>query len=66
MLLIAFRTWVVRGAPLTEACPTNTGDIEKCLQPVIPVCKDRNIYCKLPPTVSIGLMSYHNIYISNV
>ena len=46
-----FRAWEIREAPIGSTCAGNTADVEKCLQPVIPVCKDMNNYCSDPPVV---------------
>ena len=37
--------------PVGESCSGNTGDLEKCEQPVIKECVDRNKYCTGPPVV---------------
>ena len=47
------RQWEIRGAPVGGTCSGNTAQVEKCYEPVIPVCKDRNIYCSEPPSVSL-------------
>ena len=44
-----YRAWEILYGPLKGSCPTNTGTMEKCDQPVIPSCIDRNKYCTLPP-----------------
>ncbi len=37
------------GSPIGGSCIGNTGNAEKCDQPVIPSCVDRNFYCSTPP-----------------
>ena len=41
----------MRGAPIKGTCEGNHDTVEKCFQPKLPVCKDRNKYCSLPPEV---------------
>ena len=45
-----FSQWKIVNSPVGESCPGNTGTVEKCAQPVIPNCVDRNVYCTLPPS----------------
>ena len=47
-----FRQWEMRDAPIGGTCSGNTGTIEKCYEPIVPVCKDMNKYCSIPPEVS--------------
>jgi hypothetical protein len=41
-------------SPLGGSCTGNTDPYEHCLQPVIPPCVDRNVYCSLPPAAPAG------------
>ena len=53
LTFISTRQWEIRGAALGESCAGNHLTVEKCSQPIIPVCKDKNVYCSDPPPVSI-------------
>ena len=37
------------GAPLGGSCSQDGESVEKCLQPTLPKCVDRNTYCTPPP-----------------
>ena len=41
--------WKVDGAPLGGSCSKDGESVEKCLQPTLPKCVDRNTYCTPPP-----------------
>ena len=40
-------------SPIGESCIGNTGIVEKCDQPVLKACVDRNKYCEQPPQTPI-------------
>ena len=46
------RKWVISGGPIGETCEGATGTEERCLEPVIPDCVDKNPYCSYPPLAS--------------
>ena len=51
-LKVVYDNGTVQGTvPVGESCTGNTGDLEKCERPEIPVCVDRNKYCTGPPVV---------------
>jgi hypothetical protein len=43
--------WQITNSPIGGSCTGNTGTVEKCAQPVIPACVDRNAYCTAPPDI---------------
>ena len=49
--LKTFRQWEIWNSPMGGSCSGNTATPEKCEQPVIPACVDRNAYCTLPPDI---------------
>ena len=57
MIILFFRKWEIRGAPIGSTCSSTTAEVEKCLQPTLPVCKDMNKYCSTPPAVIFSLIS---------
>ena len=48
-MFLSIRKWVVEGGPVGETCAGATGDEERCSQPTIPDCVDKNPYCSYPP-----------------
>jgi hypothetical protein len=45
-----FSQWIIENGPPGKSCPENASTTkDKCSDPKIPNCVDRNVYCQVPP-----------------